>query len=78
MLSILSLVKKYAWFSFGYQPSSIRIFSFLEVCKILANLKPFFPLNVEQLSLFDSDNILNNDKIPHEIQESMETFFVFL
>jgi len=24
----------------------MRIFSFLEVCKILANLKPFFPLNV--------------------------------
>ncbi|MBD1147218.1 NAD-dependent epimerase/dehydratase family protein [Pelagibacterales bacterium SAG-MED31] len=23
---------------------------------------PFFPLNLEQLSLFDSDNILNNDK----------------
>ena len=42
----MSLVKKYAWFSFGYQPSSIRIFSFSEVCKILANLKPFFPLNV--------------------------------
>ena len=46
MLSILSLVKKYEWFSFGYQPSSIRIFSFSEVCRILANLKPFFPLNV--------------------------------
>ncbi len=24
----------------------MRIFSFLEVCKILANLKPFLPLNV--------------------------------
>ena len=24
----------------------MRIFSFSEVCKILANLKPFFPLNV--------------------------------
>ena len=23
---------------------------------------PFFPLNLEQLSLFDADNILNNDK----------------
>ena len=42
----MSLVKKYAWFSFGYQPSSIRIFSFSEVCKILANLKPFLPFNV--------------------------------
>ena len=42
----MSLVKKNAWFSFGYQPSSIRIFSFSEVCKILANLKPFLPFNV--------------------------------
>ena len=39
--------------SWSYHPSSIRIFSFSIVCKILANLKPLLPFNV-----FAGKNIL--------------------